>query len=276
MRRPAMPFPALVDGPEDGELVVLLHGFPQTKAAWRSVASELAGAGYRAVAFDQRGHRPEPGGQPAESLQLGALVDDVLAVVDSVDRDRFHVVGHDWGGAVAWRLAADAPDSLLTATIVATPHPRALVRSMIGVQGVRSLYVAAFQVPALPEMVLRARNGALLRALLVRSGLDQHHAEEYTTAMLTDDVLHHALGWYRANGVGSVASVGPSRVPTLYVWPSGDVALGRRAAERTADHVEAPYRFVELEDTPHWVPERRPKDLADLLVDHFVARSAAS
>jgi pimeloyl-ACP methyl ester carboxylesterase len=264
----SIPFPALVDGPTDGELVVLLHGFPQTKAAWSSVASELAGAGYRAVAFDQRGYRPERDGQPPPSLELDALAEDVLAVVRALGRDRFHVVGHDWGGAVAWRLAADAPESLLTATIVATPHPRALVRSMVGAQAVRSLYVAAFQVPALPEMLLRAGDGALLRALLVRSGLDRQHAGDYTAAMLTGDVLHNALGWYRANGVGSLTSVGPSRVPTLYVWPSGDVALGRRAAERTAQHVDAPYRFVVLEGVPHWVPEGQPKELADFVVDH--------
>ena len=105
-----------------------------------------------------------------------------------------------------------------------------------------------------------------LRVLLERSGLDPGHAEAYTKAMLTDDVLHGALGWYRANRVTSLTSVGPSRVPTLYVWPSRDVALGRRAAERTAQHVEAPYRFVVLEDAPHWVPERRPEELARLIV----------
>ncbi|MFL6206680.1 MAG: alpha/beta fold hydrolase [Acidimicrobiales bacterium] len=268
----SVPFPALVDGPANGDLVVLLHGFPQTKAAWSSVASELAGAGYRAVAFDQRGYRREPDGRPPASLRLDALAEDVLAVVRALGRERFHVVGHDWGGAVAWRLAADAPEDLLTATIVATPHPRALVRSMVGLQAVRSLYVAAFQVPVLPEVLLRAGDGTFLRALLVRSGLDRQHAAEYAVAMLRDDVLHHALGWYRANDVGSLTSVGPSRVPTLYVWPSDDVALGRRAAERTAQHVDAPYRFVVLEDTPHWVPEVRPQQLADLVVDHVGTR----
>jgi pimeloyl-ACP methyl ester carboxylesterase len=265
---PDVPFPALVDGPEDGELVVLLHGFPQTKAAWRGVASRLGEQGYRAVAFDQRGYRPGADGRSGASLRLDALAEDVHAVVGALGRDRFHVVGHDWGGAVAWRLAADAPESLSTATVVATPHPRALVRSMFGVQALRSWYVAAFQIPALPEAVLRARDGLILRELLVRSGLDRHHAREYTAAMLSDDVLHHAIGWYRANGVGSIASVGPSRVPTLYVWPSGDVALGRGAAQRTAQHVDAPYRFVVLDGAPHWVPERSPDQLAALIVDH--------
>lgn len=264
-----VPCPTLVDGPEDGELVVLLHGFPQTKSAWRGVASRLAVQGYRAVAFDQRGYRPGPDDRTGASLRLDALAEDVHAVVSALGRDRFHVVGHDWGGAVAWRLAADAPTGLLTATIVATPHPRALLRSMAGVQALRSWYVAAFQVPAVPEVVLRARHGAILRELLVRSGLDRDHAQEYTAAMLTGDILHRAISWYRANGIGSIAAVGPSRVPTLYVWPSGDVALGRGAALRTARHVEAPYRFVVLEGAPHWLPERCPDQLAALVIDHL-------
>jgi pimeloyl-ACP methyl ester carboxylesterase len=262
----SLPFPAVAHGPEDGELVVLLHGFPQTKAAWDAVATSLAAAGHLAVAFDQRGYRPEPPGQ-RPCAQLAALAGDVHAVADALGRDRFHVVGHDWGGVVAWRLAADAPERVSTATIVATPHPRALVQSMAGVQALRSLYAAAFQVPALPEMALRAGGGVLLRRLLLRSGLDRRHAEEYTNAMLDDDVLRGALGWYRANGLRTMTSVGPSRVPTLYVWPSGDVALGRRAAERTEQHVEAPYRFVVLEGEPHWVPERRPAELAALIAD---------
>ena len=270
----SIPFPALSDGPDGGELVVLLHGFPQTKAAWRGVITGLAGAGFRAVAYDQCGYRPEPGRRAVGSLRLDALANDVLAVANSLGVDRFHVVGHDWGGAVAWRLAAEAPERLLTANVVATPHPRALARSLVGAQALRSLYVAAFQVPVLPELVLRAGRGVLLRALLVRSGLDQGSADEYTNAMLVDDVLTGALGWYRANGPGSVASVGPARVPTLYVWPSRDVALGRRAAERTAEFVEAPYRFVVLQGAPHWVPERRPDELAALLVDHLGAFTA--
>jgi pimeloyl-ACP methyl ester carboxylesterase len=270
-----LPFPALTAGPKGGPVVLLLHGFPQTKAAWRDVLPPLADAGYRAVAFDQRGYRAGAADQPRSAYRLDELAGDVLTMADALGAQRFHVVGHDWGGAVAWKLAADASDRLMTATVVATPHPRALARSMVGVQALRSLYMAIFQVPAVPELVLRAANGKALRAMLVRSGLDEAHAAEYTEAMLVDGVLSGALAWYRANGPRASVSVGASRVPTLYVWPSDDVVLGRRAAERTVDHVDGPYRFVVLDGCPHWVPERRPTELAALIVEHLATVNSA-
>ncbi|MBV8959513.1 MAG: alpha/beta fold hydrolase [Actinobacteria bacterium] len=264
----AVPFPCLVEGPESGELVVLLHGFPQRKEAWRGVMADLASAGYRAAAFDQRGYRGEREPYPLASLRLDRLADDVLAVSTALEQERFHVVGHDWGGAVAWELAADSPDRLLTSNVVATPHPRALIRSMVGIQAARSLYMLGFQVPVVPEALLRARGGAFFRASLRRSGLDPDAADEYASALLEGSGLTNALGWYRAN-VPSGRSVGPARVPTLYMWPERDVALGRRAAERTAAHVDAPYRFVVLEGATHWAPEQRPGDVAALLLDHL-------
>jgi pimeloyl-ACP methyl ester carboxylesterase len=237
--------------------VVLLHGFPQTVEAWSGVSPLLTDAGLRPVALELHG------------ASLADAADEVLAGADELGIDRFDVVGHDWGGAVAWKLAADRPDRLRTASVVATPHPRAFTRSLAGVQALRSWYAAAFRLPALPEAVLRARGGAVLRAMLVASGLDAEHASAYTAAMVDGGRLPAALAWYRANGPGAATSVGPSLVPTLYVWPSGDVALGRRAAERTAEHVDAPYRFEVLDGAPHWVPERRPEALASLVVAHL-------
>jgi pimeloyl-ACP methyl ester carboxylesterase len=255
----------------DGELVVLLHGWPQGKEAWRDVVPRLADAGLRAVAPDQRGYRPGDRVEPRSAYRLANLARDVL---DLADRPRFHVVGHDWGGAVAWQLAAEHPDRIATATIVATPHPRAMVRSMAGTQALRSLYMLGFNIPRASEGVLRARNGAVLRRALRSSGLDAATADAYTDRMLDGDALTRGLAWYRANTPNGARAVGPSVVPTLYVWPSGDVALGRAAAERTADHVDAPYRFVELAGAPHWVPELRPAELAALIVEQVQSRSA--
>lgn len=268
-----VPFPSLTEGPDDGELVLLLHGFPQSKDTWREVMRPLAEAGYRTVAYDQRGYR-ELHACALDALRLDGLADDALAVADALGQERFHIVGHDWGGAVAWHLAANSPERLLTANIVATPHPRAMLRSMVGTQVLRSLYMVGFQVPVVPEALLRARRGALLRVALRRSGLSTRHAVAYTDALLEGSKLTNALGWYRANVPGSVRSIGPSHVPTLYIWPDRDVALGRQAAERTADHVQAPYRFVVLEGAPHWAPEERPADVAALVLDHL--RTATS
>jgi pimeloyl-ACP methyl ester carboxylesterase len=269
-----LPFPSIALGPEDGPVVLLLHGFPQTKEAWARVMPGLADAGLRAVAFDQRGYRGEGDGRPSRGdHRLDLLTGDVVAMADALGAPRVHVVGHDWGGAVAWKLAADAADRLESVTVVATPHPRAMVRSMLGVQALKSWYIGFFQVPVVPEALLCAGRGAVLRRALTRSGLPADDATRYAGAMCRDGTLSRALGWYRSNGARAVAAVGPSRVPTLYVWPSGDVALGRRAAERTGDHVDAPYRFVVLDGCPHWVPEVRPDELAALIAGHVLAHA---
>jgi len=262
------PRPLVEAGPPDGRPVLLLHGFPQSKESWHEVQALLADRGLRAVAFDQRGY--VPGDRPARpELRVDALAANALRVADSLGFDTVDVVGHDWGGMVAWYLAANHPDRLRTATVVATPHPRAFASALAGTQALRSLYAAGFQIPVLPELMLRAGRGAPLRAMLRASGLSRDHADAYADAMLADGVLSGALGWYRANGPAVLRKIGPSVVPTLYVWPSADAALGRRAAEGTAGQVEAPYRFEVLAGASHWVPEQHPAALAALVAEHL-------
>jgi pimeloyl-ACP methyl ester carboxylesterase len=117
-------FDLLAAGDPAGEPVLLLHGFPQTAACWTELAEALADAGYRVLAPDQRGY--SPGARPAavRDYRMPELVADVLAVADRAGARRFHVVGHDWGGAVAWHLAARHPERVATLTAVSTPHPR--------------------------------------------------------------------------------------------------------------------------------------------------------
>jgi len=266
-----LPFPALEAGPADGRPVVLLHGFPQGKEAWRDVVGPLGDAGLRAVAPDQRGYRADDGDGDSDDVSLPALAADVLALADAMGAPGVHVVGHDWGGAVAWQLAAAHPDRVATATVVAMPHPRAFLRSLAGVQALRSVYAAAFQVPAAPEAVLGTRGGAGLRTMLRIGGLDADRAGEYAARLVDGGKLPGALAWYRTNGPRVLRGVGPSLVPTLYAWPSGDAALGRQAARRTADHVLGPYRFEVLDGWTHWVPEQHPVELAALIVEHVAS-----
>ncbi|MGH9248466.1 MAG: alpha/beta fold hydrolase, partial [Acidimicrobiales bacterium] len=119
-------FDALADGPEDGELVLLLHGFPQTSAAWRDQVAALAAAGYRAVAPDQRGYSPRARPTELAAYAMPELVGDVIGFADVLGAERFHLVGHDWGGAVAWQVAGRHPERLHTLAAVSTPHPEAM------------------------------------------------------------------------------------------------------------------------------------------------------
>lgn len=270
-------FDAVVAGPADGDAVVLLHGFPQTTHAWRGVIDPLARAGLRVVAFDQRGYSPgaRPSGDAA--YETGRLVADVLAVADALHIDRFHVVGHDWGGFVAWQLALSHPERLRSLVAVSTPHPRAFGKALRYVdQRVRSSYVPVFRSRHAARL-FGAGGAAGLRALFAASGLPRPLAQPYLDKARHDPGwLDAALAWYRVNtsglvGGGSADGVAVRRtvdVPTMYVWSTRDSALGPHAAYWTGEYVTGPYRFEVLPGVSHWIPEMAADQLSRLLLDH--------
>ena len=265
----SLTFDALLAGPEGGEPVVLLHGFPEPAACWRPQLDALARAGYRVLAPDQRGYSPGARPDGDGSYRVGHLVADVLGLADLLGMHRFHVVGHDWGGVVAWALGANHPARLHSLAVVSTPHPRALAAALPrSTQLLRSSYIGLFRLPAVAEGVLLAAGGLVLRQLLRRTGLAGPLADDYVRSMQAPGALTAALRWYRANGASLVREVGRVGVRTLYVWGSRDVPLGREAAEATARHVEGPYDFVVLDGVSHWVPEERPDELSRLLLEH--------
>jgi pimeloyl-ACP methyl ester carboxylesterase len=252
--------------------VLLLHGFPETSYEWRSQLAALGAAGYRAVAPDQRGYAA--GARPAalEEYDVARLVDDVFGFADALGRERFHLVGHDWGGFVAWYAAArdssHEPPRLLKLTVVSTPHPvpfRAAMHSGSD-QSERSSYMQWFRGPD-AEAGWLADDGALLTAAYGDHPVDAR--EEYRRVFMADGgaALTGGLNWYRANHFH--APEGPITAPTLYVWSTGDVALGREAAEGTAAQVTGPYRFVVLDDVSHWIPEVAAGELDRLLLEHL-------
>ena len=120
-------FDVLVAGPDDGPAVILLHGFPETAQSWVHQTPVLAAAGYRVIAPDQRGYSPDARPTEVTAYRTDRLVADVVGLADALGVDRFHLVGHDWGGAVAWQVAGRHPDRLLTLTVLSTPHPAAFV-----------------------------------------------------------------------------------------------------------------------------------------------------
>jgi pimeloyl-ACP methyl ester carboxylesterase len=262
-------------GPARGPLVVLLHGFPQTVASWDGVLSPLAAAGMRVLAPAQRGYSPRARPTAVPEYGIQALAADVLAVADCAGAARFSVVGHDWGGAVAWWLGAMAPERVVTVTSLATPHPAAMARvALRSTQALRSLYIPFFRLPAVPERVLLARNGVGLDRALRRSGLDAERSAAYVDAMREPGALTAALNWYRAASPRTLGRLRRVSRPTLYVWGNRDTALGRAAASATAAHVTGPYRFEEL-DAPHWLPEVEPERVAALVLEHLAAHDGA-
>ena len=253
----------LDEGPADGDPVVLLHGFPQRASSWGRVAPLLHRAGLRTLAMDQRGYSPGARPRSRSAYRLDEAVADLVALVDEVGGP-VHLVGHDWGAAVGWMAVARHPERFLTFTAVSVPHPAAMVRGLVSGQALRSWYMLAFQLPWLPERLMSSRWG---ERGLAASGMPTAALERYRHEIVDDGALAGGLGWYRAllvSGPGSLLA--PVGVPTTMVWSDGDTAIGRGSARAAERYVDAPYAFVELTDTSHWVPEEAPGALADAVL----------
>ena len=266
-------FSALADGPADGDVVLLLHGFPETSYEWRAQIPVLAAAGYRVVAPDQRGYAE--GARPArvEDYGIPELVADAVGFVDALGASTVHLVGHDWGGAVAWVFAVLHPDRLRTLTAVSTPHPTPFGQSIReGEQKEMSAYMDVFRAEGSEDLFL-ADEGAGMRRALASFGMhDTAPVDEYYRVLSRPGAMTGALNWYRANDIGAGGLELPAvTVPTMYVWSTDDQALGREAAEATAAWVEGPYRFEVLEGVSHWLPEEAPEVLNALLLEHFAS-----
>ena len=264
-------FDALTAGPADGALALLLHGFPQTAHSWRRVAATLARAGYRAVAPHVRG--VSPGARPAacEAYAIPHLVADVIGIADALGAPRFHLVGHDWGGALAWRVAERHPDRLSSLAVASTPHPLAFRRALEDPgtdQCQRSAYMSVFRTEGAGEDMWLGRGVAGLREIYAAAGLSEEEAAPCVAAFSDRAVLTAFLNWYRASDPADPTAL-PVSTPTLYAWSTGDPALGREAAEWTRDQVLGDYRFDVFEGVDHWIPEHAAEGLAALLLDHF-------
>jgi pimeloyl-ACP methyl ester carboxylesterase len=264
-----------VAGPERGEAVLLLHGFPETRHMWRHQLAALAGAGYCAIAPDQRGYASgaRPVGEAAYASAL--IVADALALMDALGHARFHLVGHDWGGQIAWLIAAGHAARLLSLTILSRPHPAAFARAMKedAAQAERSRHHRVFrEADAIQRM--RASGLKVLREALLAQDVPAVDVEVYVGQLMEPGAIEGAMSWYRAGGLTGDA-VPAIDVPTLYVWGSKDATVGRMAADLTRDYVRGPYRFVAMEGAGHFLVDQFPDAVSALLLEHvraYVAR----
>lgn len=257
-------FDVSVDGPANGIPIVLLHGFPQTSACWDPVVPRLTAAGLHTIAPDQRGY--SPGARPlgTQAYESSKLVGDVLGILDAFDLESAHVVGHDWGAAVAWQLAVDHPGRVRSLTAVSVPHTAAFGWALRedADQQERSHYIGLLRQAGKAEEVLLENDAQRLRAMFS----DHSPDDRYVSQLSKPGALTAALEWYRAM-TSEFGRLGQVKVPTTYVWSNQDSAIGRAGAERCGEFVDADYSFVELDSVSHWVPEEAPDRLAAEILD---------
>ena len=258
-------------------MVLFLHGFPQTNYTWRYQLPALANAGYYCVAPNQRGY--SVGARPAATIQYATalLLKDMLDLAAELSPQgssaKIHVVGHDWGGQLSWLLAAFYPDRVKSLTVLSRPHPAAFALAMKqdNKQAGRSSHHQAFQNANSAELLL-ADNAKRLRKLFADQWVSDADVEAYLEVLGSTDAMNAAINWYRNLG-DDTSMVGKNvpvvTIPTLYLWGDKDMSVGRAAAEKTVDFVDAEYSFVEIPDVGHFITDQLVDAVNDNLLRHL-------
>ena len=270
-------FRTLVEGPPDGDLFILMHGFPEGAESWSRQLPVLANAGFLAVAPDLRGYGMTDAPEGVENYSVDHLVEDARALIQSFGRSSAHIAGHDWGAVVAWYFAAAHPDMTRTLSALSVGHPAALAAASRADadQQERSKYVGLFLQPGKAETVLADDGYRRLRAMYrvgpAPDAIPPPVIEAFTRSLSRPGRLTAGLNYYRANlqtGGGAwerLRKMGPIKAPSQLMWGDQDPALGRTAVDATASYLEGPYRLVVEEGAGHWLQFDRPDQVGRFL-----------
>jgi pimeloyl-ACP methyl ester carboxylesterase len=271
-----MTFRARVAGLSNrGPGLILLHGFPETSLMWEPLAHAAASAGYRVVAFDQRGY--SPGARPEGVAPYAApeLVADVLSVADAVGFRRFHLVGHDWGCNVGWAVAIQHPTRVLSWSGLSIPHPATLLAD---VARDPPTYIKLFTTPWVAETMFTFNDLAGLRSTYELATSEQR--EEYLAVFSEPGALTAALNWYRAIPASFEAAdelAQPVQPSTLFIWGTDEFWVTQDALEGQRGFAAGPYRELEL-DAGHWLMQEQTEAVVAAVLSHLkrVDRAAAA
>jgi pimeloyl-ACP methyl ester carboxylesterase len=254
--------------------VLLLHGFAESFHTWRSQVAALAAAGYRAVAPHQRGYSPgaRPDTADASNYEFDKLIDDAVNIAAACGQAgrRFHLVGHDWGGSIAWGVADRTPERLASLTVLSRPHPNAFNRALKlpdGDQAQRSRHHRAFLNPDAAARLL-ADDSRWLRDRLKANKAPDEAIERHVAVLGDAATMEAALTWYRARGAIR-SPLGKISVPTLYIWGDADATVGPDAAHGTGEFVGAAYAMEVLPNVGHFVMDQAPAKATELMLAHM-------
>jgi len=247
-----------------GRPVVLLHGFPDSGRLWRHQVTALAEAGFQVIVPDLRGYGRSDKPSEVEAYSLPLLAGDVMAVLADAGAERAHVVGHDWGAALAWAIASLAPGSVDHLAVLSVGHPSTFRRTLE--QRQKSWYMLLFQFPGVAERWLTENNWANM------IGAGHPDADQVIADIEANGSLVPGLNWYRANvgpetWVGPPVQLPPVQAPTMGIWSTGDFALTEVQMTDSAENVAGPWRYERLDGPGHWMQLDAPDKVSALLLD---------
>ncbi|SHG79274.1 alpha/beta fold hydrolase [Halobaculum gomorrense] len=262
-------------GPEGGDLVLLLHGFPEFWYGWHDQIRPLVNEGYRVVVPDQRGYNRSERPGRVRDYRIEALSADVTGLIDAYDRETAAVVGHDWGGVVGWWTALHSPGRLSSFVAVNAPHPTVIRQTLTSdpAQLLRSGYAAFFQLPKVPEALTRAANWRLPVAMMRESSMpgtfSTQDFDRYRAAWRKEGAFTAMLNWYRAAARRRPEPEADEvAVPTRLIWGVHDQFLKHRMAYDSVDHC-ADGRITNIQEATHWVHHEQPVKVADVICDEL-------
>lgn len=267
-RHDGLTFEAIDSGPLDGDIVVLLHGWPLDMHCWKAVREQLNRQGFRTIAPNQRGYSSDAQPRGRWAYRMSKLVADVAALIHQLGDQPVHLVGHDWGSTVAWSLAAKHPALIRSLTSLSVPHSGAFMRAMLSSdQLLRVYYMGLFQLPLLPEWFIRHWPAAV-KKMLIGNGLATEQADSVYHDLVHSNAVAGSLNWYRAMPFTSPGSLRAKiTVPTVHVLGEKDTAITQRSAELTEKFVEAAYQLRILPNATHWLPLQQPDDVSTAIID---------
>ena len=263
-------------GPKDGPMVILLHGFPEFWRGWRHQIPALAEAGFRVVVPDQRGYNLSDKPKGIAAYNLDELAADVIGLMDHVGKEKVFLVGHDWGGAVAWWTANKFPERLKRLVILNVPHHRVMNHNLRTnpIQKRRSWYMRFFQIPWIPEISLRTFNHRQAVHVLKNTSLSgtfsDSDLEAYRTAWGQKGAWTGMLNWYRAAFRYPPKRLASNKieVPVMMIWGKKDTALGYEMAQPSID-LCVDGRLETIPDATHWVQHEQPEKVNRLMSQFF-------
>jgi len=264
-------FNCRVSGVEnEGEAVILLHGFPETSRMWYQLIPILANEGFKVIAPDQRGYSQDARPSKISDYTIDKLSKDIIDIADTFQFEKFHLIGHDWGSAVGWYTVSINVDRVISWTALSVPHLDAFFESINTdkEQQQKSQYISFFKKPILPELYFKIFGYKYLKDIWRKSS--KLEIEKYLEVFKQRGALKSSLNWYRANINNSNNMIGNIDTPTLIIYGIKDMAIGEKSVDESAKYLKGEYKIEKL-DVGHWLIQESFESVSNSILKHLNA-----